>query len=446
MWRREGRSRGIALVLVIGLVPVLAACDSWFGEAAAPPLPGDRISVLSLERRLEPDPALSDLPVRLPRPFDNPDWPQAGGYPNHVMYHLSLSESPSLAWSVDLGAAGGDDSRILAQPVVAGGTVYAMDVGRQVTAVDAGSGSVAWRADIRPKEESDGGFGGGLAFADGRLYVATGYAELLALDAADGKIVWRAALTGPARTAPTVSGGRVFAVTIDNQLEVLAADDGRKLWNHTAIAESAGIMGGASPAVEGEVVIAGFTSGELFALRVENGRVVWQDSLAAVRRIDAVSDLADIRGRPMIDRGTVYAISHSGRMAAVDLRTGGRLWEQDLGSLESPWSAGDFLYVLTTEAEVVCVSRQDGRIRWVRALPKYRDEEDRKGPIVWTGPVVAGDRVIVVGSNREAYAISPYTGELLGRIQLPAGAYGAPVVAGGTMYMVTDGAELLAFR
>jgi outer membrane protein assembly factor BamB len=205
-------------------------------------------------------------------------------------------------------------------------------------------------------------------------------------------------------------------------------------------------MGGASPAVEGDAVIAAFTSGELYALRVENGRVIWQDNLAAVRRIDAISDLADIRGRPVIDRGVVFAVSHSGRMVAIDLRSGNRLWEQDIGSQESPWIAGDFIFVVTSDAELICLSREDGRIRWVRPLPRFKNETDRKNPIVWAGPVVAGDRVIVVGSNREAFAVSPYSGEFLGIIQLAAPAYTAPVVAGGSLYVVTDDAELLALR
>lgn len=438
-----GARRGISTVLILG--GLVGACD-WFGESTPPPIPGTRLSVLSLDRRVQPDPALARLAVELPRPIENTEWPQAGGYPNHVMHHLALGDAPKVAWQVNLGESGGDDRRILTTPVVADGMVYAMDSGRRVSALTTASGNAAWSFDVRPEGERDGGFGGGLAYANGRLFVATGWAQVIALDAASGKEIWRTGVAGPMRTAPTVSGGRVFAVTIDNQLEALSADDGRKLWNHAAISETAGLMGGSSPAVEGDAVVAAFTSGELFALRVENGRVAWQDNLAAVRRIDAISDLADIRGRPVIDRGTVFAISHSGRMVAIDLRTGNRIWEQEVGSLESPWVVGDYIYVLTADSEVICLSRGDGRIRWVRPLPRYRNEASRKDPLFWTGPVVAGDRVIIAGSNREAFAVSPYTGELLGTIQLPDAVYAAPVVAGGTLYVVTDEASLIALR
>src|SRR5215468_5935364 len=107
----------------------LAACDTFFGEDKGPPLPGERISVLRLNRTLAPDPALSDLRVRLPEPYTNAEWPQPGGYSTHAMQHLAAAESLNKAWSSSVGQGAGDDRFILAQPVVAGGRIYAMDAG-----------------------------------------------------------------------------------------------------------------------------------------------------------------------------------------------------------------------------------------------------------------------------------------------------------------------------
>src|SRR5213079_2727124 len=121
----------------------------------------------------------------------------------------------------------------------------------------------------------------------------------------------------------------------DNQLQALSVDGGRKLWSHNGIPETAGLLGGAAPAVEGEIVVVAYSSGELFALRVENGRAVSSDNLAASRNVNAVAGLADIRGRPVIDRGRIFAVSHSGRMVAINLRTGDRVWEQEIASSHS---------------------------------------------------------------------------------------------------------------
>jgi outer membrane protein assembly factor BamB len=422
----------------------LAGCG-WFGDKKQP-LPGERISVLSLDRQLEPDPALAKIPITLPRPVVNSDWPENGGYPNHAMQHLSLPDKLAQAWKTSVGEGASRYTRVLSQPVVAKGRVYAMDGGVQVTALDATTGKRLWQADLKPEDERGNSFGGGVALWNDRLYVSTGCAQFFALDPADGHVIWKSAVPGPVRSGPTVSDGRVFVVTVENELVVLAADDGRRLWNHNAIPETASLLGSASPAVEGEVVVAAYSSGELYALEVENGRPLWSDNLAATRNVNAVASLADIRGRPVLDRGRVFAASHSGRIAAIDLRSGDRVWEQQFGSTHSPWVVGDYLYVLSNENELLCLTRNDGKIRWVYQLPSYQNEKKRKDPITWAGPVLGSDRLIVLSSAGDAISISPYTGEPLGREEMTAGGYMAPVIADNSLYVLTDDANLSAYR
>ena len=431
-----------ALACLALMAVLLAGC----GGDKKTPIEGTRISVLDLDKRLSPDPKLEGQPILLPPPFDNPAWPEAGGYPNHAMYHLALGEKISRAWKSGIGVGNKRYSRVLAQPVVADGRVYAMDGQTTVSAYDAKSGDRIWRFDIQPKDADDGDFGGGVAYADGRLYVASGYAEVLALDAASGKVIWRQPVSGPIHGSPTVAEGRVFAITVDNELQVLAAADGHRLWTHNGIPEPTGLLGSASPAVEGDIVVVPYSSGELFALRVENGQPVWSDNLATSRPLGALSSLADIRGQPVIDRGRVIAVSHGGLLVAIDLRTGDRVWEQDIGGVHMPWVAGDYIYVLSDDGDLICLTREDGRVRWVRALPRYGDEEDKSDPESWSGPVLASDRLIVVSSSGEAFSVSPYTGAPLGKTDFPDGVYINPVVAGKTLYVVTDNADLIALR
>ena len=300
--------------------------------------------------------------------------------------------------------------------------------------------------DVKPRDSRGNSFGGGVAFWKDRLYVSTGYGQVLALEPASGKVIWKASAGAPVRSGPTVADGRIFVVTVENELVVLATDDGRRLWSHDGIPETAGLVGSSSPAVEGEVVVVGYSSGELFALTVENGRVLWSDNLAGASSADAVSALADIRGRPVIDRGRVFAASHSGRMVSINLRTGERNWEQDIGSSHGPWVAGDYVYVLSTENELVCLTRNDGKVRWVQRLPSYQDEKAKEDPIRWVGPVLGGDRLIMLSSDGWALSVSPYTGQPLGREEMPAGAFVDPVIANNTLFLLTDTAELSAYR
>ncbi|MBT5413591.1 MAG: PQQ-binding-like beta-propeller repeat protein [Rhodospirillaceae bacterium] len=439
-------TRKISTALAVLLLSAGVAGCSWFEKDVTPPLPGERIPVLLLDRDLEPDPQIADLDVILPPPEPNDSWPQPGGYPNHAMQHLQIAESPARAWSVSIGEGSSDENRLTAQPVVAGGRVYTFNTDGEVRAFDEGSGNRIWAVEVVSEDEDEGVIGGGVSFYEGRLYVATGAAEVMALDAATGNEIWRQTVSSPLRTGPTVTAGRVFAVSVDNQIHVLAADDGRELWSFAGITESAALLGSGSPAVAGDIVVAPFSSGELVALRIENGRPIWNDSLLAVRRFNAASSLADIRGNPVIDRGKVFAISHAGRMLAIEQRTGVRIWEKNVGGIETPWSAGDFVYVLTTNEEIVCLSSRDGRIRWVQPLPRYEDPDEKDELIYWVGPVLASDRLIVGGSGGKLLSLSPYDGSIIGILDVGEPIALPPVVANGTLFILTEDGDLIAYR
>ncbi len=440
-------SRGLVpLMLLLGL----GACgtfDDFFGEAEPPPLPGQRIAILAYERGLRPDPAIADVAVRLPEPYVNENWAQPGGSAAHAMYHLSLSAKPRRVWSADVGEGSGDVAQILSQPVVVGDLVYAMDARSLVSAFSASNGSRVWRVDLEDDDEDDGFFGGGIAYDDGKIFVTTGFAKIFALNARSGEVLWEHKAPAPMRSAPVISQGRVFSVTFDNQLIVVEAETGERLWNHVGVQETAGLLGSASPAVAGNTVVVPYSSGEVLAMLTDTGRIVWSENLSAIRRIDPLADIAQVRGLPVIDRDLVFAVSHAGRMLAVDLRQGVPAWQIDLGGVEMPWPAGDFLYVLTKDSQLVCLRRRDGRVRWVQPLPRFVDPDEQDEPIRWSGPVLAGDRLVVAGSHGELLSVSPYDGKPLGALELGGGGVAvSPVVANNSLYLLTHNGTLVALR
>jgi len=423
----------------------LAGCG-WFGDSDKPKLEGERIPIIVRDATIEADERIAEVPVTLPAAAENQSWPQPGGTPSHMMGHLAGTGRFAVAWRSSIGSGSSRDGRITAMPVVADGLAFAMDAGSQVTAVDAASGGRAWSFDVSPEGESSGGMGGGVAFDRGRLYVTTGYAQAIALNARDGKELWRTTLSAPSRSGPTVVGDRVYVITIDNQMHALETETGKKVWTHTGIAEVAGLFGGASAASDGRIIVAPYSSGEMFGLRPDIGRVIWSDSFASAQRADAVSAFADIRGLPVIDQNVVYAVSNSGRMAAVDMRSGGRYWDRAFGSLFMPWVAGDFIFLTTVDNEVLCITRREGRVRWITPLPRYEDEKRRSGRYVWTNPVLVEGQLFVAGTAGQGYVLSPLTGEVTGRISLPGPVSVSPVVAQRTVYLVTDGGDLVALR
>lgn len=408
---------------------------------------GERISVLSLEQNLEADPQLAETEVVLPPPYVNRNWSQPGGYASHAMHHLQIAPEINKVWSVTVGKGVDKEAHILSSPIAADGKIIVRDAKAGVTAIDMETGEKLWEVDLTPpKSKARLGTGGGVAYNNGRVFVSTGFGFVVMLDVETGAEFWRQSLGLALRSAPTVSEGRLFVSTFDNQLFALDADDGSVLWSHQGIEETARFLVSSSPAVSGDIVIAPYSSGEVFALRVQNGRPAWSDSLTRTGRLTSLSELNDIAGSPVVDRGLVLAISHNGRMVAIDLRTGVRVWARNIGGMQTPWVAGDYIYVLTIDNEIVCLSRAEGRIRWITPLPQFEKPKKRKNPIEWSGPVLAGDRLIVVSSRGEAQSISPYTGEILGKIKMSGGSFVAPIVADEMVFLLSDDAKLTAYK
>ncbi|MEM7123499.1 MAG: PQQ-binding-like beta-propeller repeat protein [Pseudomonadota bacterium] len=441
-------SRVVGLLAVVGVL--LAACDAldldYLGQPPPPPLPGERIAILQLEQDLAADPGIAETPIVLPPPIPTPNWPQNGGLVDKAMLHVAAPGDLTEAWSAGIGEGEGRFRRLIASPVSALGVVYTMDADAEVRAFDINTGDELWDVDLTPEIEDDGGWGGGLAFYRGRIYATTGFGEVVLLDAQTGEEYWRRTLGPPLRAAPTVSQGRLYVLTSDNELVVMDADTGETLWTHRGIEETAGLLGGASPAISGSAVVVAYSSGEIYALQAENGRVIWSDILSYGSRIGSLAALNDINASTVIDSGQVFAVSHGGRLVAIDLAAGARLWERQLSGVQMPWVAGDYIYIVTTDGNVVCLVRADGRVRWVTPLPQYEDVDERDDPIMWNGPLLVSDRLLVTSTSGQVVSISPYTGEILGALEPGDGFPLAPIAAQETVFLIEDSGSIIALR
>ncbi len=465
-------NKRLRICSALALALMVSGCDTWegigdtVGDWFAPnnksKLRGERIPLTALDDALKPDAALTNAAVTLPAPYRNPEWTQPGGFASNAVYHLEASGHLRQLWDADGGKGSDTSSRLTASPVVGGGRIFVLDSEAHVYAFNATNGQEVWDKRLAPKNGTDmptlwgllgkpntvqpvTGMGGGVAYDAGKIFVTSGFGVLLCMDAATGREIWRHDLKVPIVNAPVVNGGRIFFSTHDNHFYAFSEADGRTLWDQQGVAESAGILSSTSAAVSGQFVIAPYTSGELFALRVQNGQQAWNDVLSHSGQVTALSELDDIAARPVIDRDMVFAISHSGVMAAIALASGDRAWTRDIGGSQTPWVAGDYVYVVTGDEQLMCLSRKEGRVRWIHQLPAFRDEAKRH-QVDWAGPVLVSDKLILVSSDGYAEAISPYTGALMGRVEIPGGTSIAPVVANDTLYIYTNDAELVALK
>jgi outer membrane protein assembly factor BamB len=445
---RPIRNKAVPAALLMTLALAVSGCGVIGGKGRpTTPTVGNRVAVLSrIESGAKVDPGLSAVEVVLPPAEVNADWPQSGNTPGKAYGNLALSAAPSRIWTQSI-AGSSHRQRLAAAPVIGGGQMFVMDTDGVVHAYDAATGAQRWTSGFQIKGDgSTSVFGGGASYDSGRVYITTGVGEVAALDATNGSQIWKAKPAGPLRGSPTIAFDAVYVMTQDNQLLALNAADGKQLWSESASTGLSGVFGVAAPAVGQGTVVAGFSTGELVAYRYENGRTLWSDALARTSLSTTVGVLTDIDADPIIDRGRVFALGQGGRMAAYELVTGLRIWELNLAGISTPAIAGEWIFTLTDEAKLLCIARSNGKVRWSVQLAPYRNVKKKKGPIFWTGPVLAGNRLWVANSEGQLMSASVADGSVAEVTKLGKPVTLAPVVANNVLYVLDDGGKISAFR
>ena len=436
--------------LVAGILAMtLTGCEGGlFGDSKkTTPTVGNRTPILSrIESGAQVDPELASVTVVLPPATANAEWAQVGGSASKSYGHLALGENLSKAWTAEVRGST-DRARLAAAPVIGGDKLFAVGSDGSINAFDRRTGARIWSN--RPELEDNlrpSAFGGGVSYDSGRLYATNGVGDAMALDAQTGEVIWKVQPAGPLRGSPTIAFGQVYVMTQDNQIVALSTSDGSTLWNESGSTTQSGVFGVAAPAAGQGTVIAGYSSGELNAYRYENGRTLWADALARTNISTTVSSLTDIDADPIIDSGRVYALGQGGRMAAYELVTGQRIWELNLAGISTPAIAGEWIFTLTDDARLLAIARSTGRVRWISQLQQFRDEEDRKGPIFWTGPVLAGGHLYVASSRGEIWKVSASEGSAQMFADIDEAVSLAPVVADNTLYVLDDSGTIHAWR
>lgn len=448
MKSRKSARRLLTFCIMPVVLAALAGCGVFGGkDKPTTPTVGNRTPVLSrIATDIRPDEALANVAVVLPPEAVNAEWPQAGGNAAKAPGHLALSAAPQQLWTTQIAGTSAR-RRLAAAPVVGGGKLFAVDTDGLVHAFDANTGARAWsyRMEVESNLRS-AAFGGGAAFFGGRVYATNGVGDVAALNAETGAEIWRVKPAGPLRGSPTIAFNAVYVMTQDNQIHALNITDGSPIWQDSAASGEAGVFGVAAPAAGQGTIIAGYSSGELVAYRYENGRNLWSDALARTSISTQVGTLTDVDADPIIDAGRVYALGQGGRMAAYELTTGQRLWELTLAGVSTPAVAGEWIFTLTDDSRLLAIARNTGRVRWITQLDRWEKPNNREGPIFWTGPVLASNRLWVASNQGDVRSVDVMTGTVAEFTDLRSPVSLPPLVAGRTLYILDESGRITAWR
>ena len=284
--------------------------------------------------------------------------------------------------------------------------------------------------------------------AGGAVFVTTGFGQLLSLSAETGEVLWVQDLEAFGGAAPAAAGDLVYIAARDGSAWAIEQDSGRIRWRIPGPDSPSHIAGGIGPAVTDKWAIFPFATGEILSVFRQGGVRNWTAALSDKRHGLAVAQMTDLRGGPVVDGGRVYVGSAFGSLAALNLETGERVWTTRQGVMDQIATARNSLFVVSDENRLLRLAKSDGRVLWSHALPHFTKDapKRRKSIVAHYGPILAGGMLIVASSDDQLRVFDPETGTLTRTLPLAGGAASAPVVAGGTLYVVTTHGMLHAFQ
>lgn len=436
--------------IFLGLLGALALAGCEEREAI---LAGDRLGVreiLQSQDQGEVAAVNQSRAASIPAARQNADWAQSFVSPANRVANAALSDTLALQWSVNIGEGDTRRTRLNVDPVAGDGRIYTVDSAHMVRAVSAG-GEILWSYDQTPlRDGPEQAQGGGLAFDDGRLYVTSGFGTVTVLDAATGAEIWTQKVGNTVTGAPTIYDGVVYLVSGDQVGWALEAEDGRIRWQIEGQGDSHNVAGAPAPAVGDKHVIFSFGSASVQAAFRKGGLRLWNVDILGRRTGIAIGNVDDVTGDPVIYGDTVYAGNYSGRVVAMSLYNGEREWTARQGAHGAIWATSDSVYFVSDLNDLVRLDAKTGEQVWVSDLPYYQPSRNaqkrRDSAFTMQGPILAGGRLIVAGSDGLLRSFDPTDGSLVASVEIPDGATTRPIVAGGTLYVVSKDGDLLAYR
>ena len=214
--------------------------------------------------------------------------------------------------------------------------------------------------------------------------------------------------------------------------------------------------GYSTPAVVGERLYLlgndGLENESVRALAVQDGKQIWAKRLGQVGNPKQQPSFPAARSTPTVDGDVLYALGSDGDLACLELKTGNVRWQKNLRKdfggkpgewaySESPLVDGNVVFCTPggREAAIVALNKSNGELVWKCALPEG-DDAAYASPIL----LEAGGKKQTLHQLKKALVgVDAKTGKLLWRYDKAVSRYGAniptPVTADGLIYTAGAG-------
>ena len=334
-------------------------------------------------------------------------------------------------WSTKIGDGQGDGFYKIT-PTLVDGVLYVASSDGEVAAISAADGDRLWRVELeRP-------LSGGVGYHDRSLYLGGADGSVLQLSANDGVVEWEAAVSGEVLAAPAVSDDWVIVQTYDGKLLGFQPGADEPAWTFTSDVPVLTLRGTSTPILVGDNAITGFGDGKVVAVDVNSGNVSWESRIGVPQGSSEIDRIVDIDGAMTQQGIELFVASYQGRVAALDSRTGRKLWQQNVSSVTGTHVGFGNVYVADVDGTLSAFLRTGQGVRWQNIELGYRQ---------LSRPTPVSSYVATVDFDGYLHLLSQVDGQIVGRTKIGGDAARADMIAdSGHLIIFADNGQLLAYE
>jgi len=329
-------------------------------------------------------------------------------------------------WSRGVGDGQGEGLYKI-NPILAGDSIYVASAEGRVASVDPESGRLRWKTDL------DLALSGGVGHYGDSIFVGASEGLVMRLSADSGAEIWRATVSGEVLSAPQGDGRYVIAQTYDGKLMGFDYETGETRWTYTSDVPVLTLRGTGTPMILGDNAIAGFADGKVVAVNLRSGNVAWEARVAIPQGRSEIERIVDIDGSMALQGSELYVASYQRRLAAIDTRSGRRLWQRNVSSVSGVGVGFGNVYVADDDGTVSAFLRNGQGVRWQNIELGFRE---------LSRPTPVNSYVAVVDFEGYLHLLSQVDGEIVGRTKVDSSGARADMIARGNRLFVyaNDGA------
>lgn len=344
---------------------------------------------------------------------------------------FKASAKMSGEWS-RLAGTGQDKRYSRFVPALSDDRIFVCDVEGKVFAFDALTGNKVWKVDLDVEVSA------GLFYDRGRLLLGTYDAGVIALNAENGSLLWKGKASSEVSALPVSNGLVVVAQSIDGQVFGMDAETGEKKWSFDHPVPVLTLRGAATPVFYSDLVILPFESGQLVALKANEGSSVWEARVGQPKGVTELERIVDVDSSPLVIGDSLYAATFQGSLAAFSPAQGQPIWKQSVSTYQDLVYSQGKVYVSAEDSTVFAFDSTTGEKVWENNQLFRRD---------LTAPTVVGDYIAVIDFEGFLHLLNQDDGSFAYRFKPVGDKYRSPLISKNNMlYILADEGRLTAYE